>query len=145
MMHERNTSLTVSTFCSKTGISRQTLNKHFDRHICKTPSQFKKILRLDVAQPRLRCGRRFIDCQEDHAEIFGLDPNAKQQRLKYEVAPGLSIDSPVMVTDMIMDGNLGQPFMSRYVITFDLAHSRLWLVKPSLDRLTVSAAADAPA
>jgi len=33
------------------------------------------------------------------------------------------------VTDLIMDGNLGQPFMSEYVITIDLAHSRLWMAK----------------
>jgi len=64
---------------------------------------------------------------KDHARLFGLDPEAKEQRLKYEVAPGVPIDSPVLVTDMIMDGNLGQPFMSRYVITFDLARGRLWL------------------
>ena len=66
---------------------------------------------------------------KEYAELFGLDPNAKDQRLKYEVAPGVTIDSPVLVTDMIMDGNLGQPFMSQYVITFDLAHSRLWIGK----------------
>jgi len=28
---------------------------------------------------------------------------------------------------MIMDGNLGQPFMSQYVMTFDLAHGHLWI------------------
>jgi hypothetical protein len=28
---------------------------------------------------------------------------------------------------MIMDGNLGQPFMSQYIITFDLANGRMWL------------------
>src|SRR4030095_4749336 len=65
----------------------------------------------------------------DHAQLFGLDPNGKEQRLKFEVAPGVSIDSPVLVTDMIRDGNLGQPFMSQYVITFDLAHSHLWIAK----------------
>jgi hypothetical protein len=64
---------------------------------------------------------------KDYAGFFGLNPNSKEQRLKYEVAPGMPIDSPVVVTDMIMDGNLGQPFMSRYVITFDLKNSRLWL------------------
>jgi hypothetical protein len=68
---------------------------------------------------------------KDHARFFGLDADAKEQRLKYEVAPGLPIDSPVVVTDMIMDGNLGQPFMSQYVVTFDLAHGRLWLAKAS--------------
>ncbi|HKG60445.1 MAG TPA: hypothetical protein VKB05_11860 [Pyrinomonadaceae bacterium] len=67
---------------------------------------------------------------KDHARLFGLDPESKEQRLRYEVAPGFPIDSPVLVTDMIMDGNLGQPFMSQYIITFDLAHSRLWLTRP---------------
>lgn len=64
---------------------------------------------------------------KDHAALFGLDPDAKEQRLKYEVAPGVPVDSPVVVADMIMDGNLGQPFMSRYRITFDLARGRMWL------------------
>jgi hypothetical protein len=62
----------------------------------------------------------------DHAAIFGLDPSRKEQRLSFEAAPGIPIDSPVMLADMIMDGNLGQPFMSRYVITFDLARGRMW-------------------
>ena len=66
---------------------------------------------------------------KDHAKLFGLDPEAKEQRFKYEIAPGVPVDSPVIVTDMIMDGNLGQPFMSQYVITFDLANARLWLAR----------------
>ena len=66
---------------------------------------------------------------KDHAKLFGLDPNKKEQQLKFDAAPGVPIDSTVLVTDMIMDGNLGQPFMSQYVITFDLAQHRLWLMK----------------
>lgn len=66
---------------------------------------------------------------KDYARVFGLDPEVKEQRLRYEIAPGIGVDSPVMVTDMIMDGNLGQPFMSDYVITMDLANSRLWIAK----------------
>ena len=66
---------------------------------------------------------------KDHAQLFGLDPKSKEQRLKYEVAQGVLVDSPVLVTDMIMDGNLGQPFMSQYIMTFDLAKGRLWLKK----------------
>ena len=66
---------------------------------------------------------------KDHAKLFGLDPASKEQRLKYEVAPGVAVDSPVLVTDMIMDGNLGQPFMSQYVITFDLVNGRLWMTR----------------
>ena len=67
---------------------------------------------------------------KDYAEFFGLDPNGKNQRLRYDAASGVPIDSPVLVTDMIMDGNLGQPFMSQYIITFDLKNERLWLSKP---------------
>lgn len=65
------------------------------------------------------------------AASFGLDPEVKQQTLHYEVAPGIMADSPAMVTDMIMDGNLGQPFLSQYVLTMDLAHERAWLAKPN--------------
>ena len=66
---------------------------------------------------------------KDHAALFGLDPERKEQRLTREVAPGFPIDTPVVVTDMIMDGNLGQPFMSQYVMTFDLVNGRLWIAK----------------
>jgi hypothetical protein len=66
---------------------------------------------------------------KDYAGAYNLQPDVKDQRLRHTVAPGIEIDSPVIVTDMIMDGNLGQPFMSRHVITFDLAHSRLWIAK----------------
>jgi hypothetical protein len=63
----------------------------------------------------------------EYAEVFGLERNGKEQRLRYDIAPGVSVDSPVLVRDMILDGNLGQPFMSQYVITFDLAQGRLWV------------------
>jgi hypothetical protein len=66
---------------------------------------------------------------KDYAKVFGLDPNGKEQRLKYQIAPEVMVDSPVLVTEMIMDGNLGQPFMSQYVMTLDLAHGRLWVAK----------------
>jgi hypothetical protein len=63
----------------------------------------------------------------EYADAFGLDPKIKEQRLRFEIAPGIRVDSPVIVTDMIMDGNLGQPFMSQYVLTFDLRSGRLWI------------------
>lgn len=63
----------------------------------------------------------------EYADAFGLDPKIKEQRLRFEIAPGIDVDSPVLVTDMIMDGNLGQPFMSQYVLTFDLRSGRLWI------------------
>jgi Aspartyl protease len=67
---------------------------------------------------------------KDQAHVFGLDPNAKDQQLKLDLAPGIVVDSPVLVTDMIMDGNLGQPFLSKHVITLDLNGARAWIAPP---------------
>ena len=64
---------------------------------------------------------------KDYAAEFGLKSDVAEQRLQMEIAPGISIDSPVAVTDMIMDGNLGQPFLSQHLVTIDLARSRAWL------------------
>ena len=63
----------------------------------------------------------------EYAEVFGLKQEGSDQTLRFDVAPGVHVDSPVIVTDMIMDGNLGQPFMSHYLLTFDLAQGRLWI------------------
>ena len=62
----------------------------------------------------------------DQAQLFGLDPEKKEQLLNVEAAPGVVIDGPAMIADMIMDGNLGQPFLSKYVITLDLKNGRCW-------------------
>ncbi|PWN72159.1 AraC family transcriptional regulator [Chryseobacterium phosphatilyticum] len=42
-----NQSMTQLSYA--TGRSRTTINKHFDKHICKTPSEFKKIIRFRAA------------------------------------------------------------------------------------------------
>jgi hypothetical protein len=66
----------------------------------------------------------------DYADAFGLDSTMKMgQQLRVDVAPGVSVDSPVMIADMIMDGNLGQPFMSQYVLVLDMERGRLWAAK----------------
>lgn len=41
-----NLDLSMTKLAHKTGRSRTTINKHFDRHLCKTPSQLKKIIRF---------------------------------------------------------------------------------------------------
>jgi len=43
-----NLDLSMTKLSHKTGRSRTTINKHFDRHLCKTPSQLKKIIRFRV-------------------------------------------------------------------------------------------------
>lgn len=64
---------------------------------------------------------------KEYAQAFGLNTEPKEQRLTFELAKGVVVDSPVLVTDMIMDGNLGQPFLSQYVVTLDLGASRMWI------------------
>lgn len=66
---------------------------------------------------------------KDHAGIFGLDADKKEQRVSFKIIGDISVDSPVVVTDMIMDGNLGQPFLCQHVITIDLNRGRLWISK----------------
>jgi hypothetical protein len=64
---------------------------------------------------------------KEYAPSYGLGPEEKGQSLDFSIAPNIKISGPVMVTEMIMDGNLGQPFLANYVITLDLKNSRAWL------------------
>jgi hypothetical protein len=67
---------------------------------------------------------------KEYAASVGLDPNKKEQQINYKLSSDVVISGPVFVTDLIMDGNLGQPFLSRYIVTIDLANSRIWFGKP---------------
>jgi predicted aspartyl protease len=64
---------------------------------------------------------------KEYAPSLGLDPNKKEQQINYQLSPGITIGGPVLVTDLIMDGNIGQPFLSQYVVTFDLKQGRMWI------------------
>lgn len=64
---------------------------------------------------------------KEYAPSYGLGPEERGQSLDFSIAPNIKISGPVMVTEMIMDGNLGQPFLANYVITLDLKNSRAWL------------------
>ena len=64
---------------------------------------------------------------KEYAASVGLDPAKKEQQINHQIAPGIVIGGPVFVTDMIMDGNLGQPFLSNYTVTIDLKQGRMWI------------------
>jgi len=49
MLDTDNLNQSITTLSRKIGRSRTTINKHFDQHICKSPSQFKKIVRFRAA------------------------------------------------------------------------------------------------
>ena len=67
----------------------------------------------------------------DHAKLFGLDPDKKEQSIDFPIGNDVTIGGPAMIADMIMDGNLGQPFLSKFVITMDLKNSRIWFAPSS--------------
>ena len=64
------------------------------------------------------------------AGLFGLNPSdTAVQRWDVTPAQGLHISGPVMVKDLILDGNLGREVLRHWEITVDLADGRGW-IKP---------------
>jgi hypothetical protein len=66
---------------------------------------------------------------KEYAPLFGLGLEEKGQEINYALDKDFKITGAAMVTEMIMDGNLGQPFLANYVLTLDLKNGRLWLGK----------------
>lgn len=63
-----------------------------------------------------------------YATLFGLDPGADgPQQANFPVGPGLQARGSAFAPDMILDGNLGMPFLHDKVITLDLQTGRLWI------------------
>ncbi|MFL5354171.1 aspartyl protease family protein [Archangium sp.] len=61
------------------------------------------------------------------APLLGLDPKGEQpQPARFDLVGGVTVEGNVHLPDMIIDGNVGMPFLSRWVITLDLARSRVW-------------------
>jgi hypothetical protein len=75
-----------------------------------------------------------------YAALLGLDSTAAgPQHGEWDVVKGVRVESDrVFTPDMIIDGNLGMPFLRRWVITLDLASGRAWIARGT------SAAATAP-
>ncbi|MBY4636005.1 hypothetical protein K5P26_02480 [Sphingopyxis sp. XHP0097] len=66
-----------------------------------------------------------------NAALFGLQPDTEEpQSGHFQVAEGVNLQSEHMFTpDMIMDGNLGMPFLHDWIITLDLREGRGWIVR----------------
>jgi len=62
------------------------------------------------------------------APLFGLNPKQDRppQPAKFELAGSVPVAGDFFVPDMIIDGNLGMPFLSKQVMTMDLVRGRLW-------------------
>lgn len=64
-----------------------------------------------------------------YAELFALDA-AKQgpQPIAFDIAKGLCVESAdAFAPDMIIDGNIGMPFLKNVAVTMDLGAGRVWI------------------
>jgi hypothetical protein len=89
----------------------------------------------------LDCGNGgTILVSKPYAALLGLDSTAAgPQHGEFDVVKGVRVRSDrIMTPNMIIDGNLGMPFLRRWLITLDLATSRAWIAP------NTSAAATAP-
>ena len=80
-----------------------------------------------------------------YAKYFGLDPDQEgPQQGDFAVSKDFRAQGMAFTPDMILDGNIGMPFLKDKVVTFDLKDGRLWVAQggqPAQDQ----AAAAAPA
>ncbi len=61
------------------------------------------------------------------APTLGLDPKVEQtQPARFELVGGVPVEGDFHVPEMIIDGNLGMPFLSKWLVTLDLARARVW-------------------
>ncbi|MBB5712333.1 hypothetical protein [Sphingomonas xinjiangensis] len=63
------------------------------------------------------------------AEFVGLDPNKQtKQRARFAIADGVEVQTADAFTpDIILDGNLGMPFLKNWIITLDLRRGLAWV------------------
>ena len=80
------------------------------------------------------------------AELVGMSPTLEgKQRADFAVIDDVRATTDDAFTpDMIMDGNLGMPFLRNWVVTLDLDHARAWIGRspkaPVVETTTAAAA-----
>ncbi|MBY0504450.1 MAG: hypothetical protein K2X03_11100 [Bryobacteraceae bacterium] len=63
-----------------------------------------------------------------YASLFGLDPAKEgRQTVDFPLGAGFHAKGAAFTPDMIIDGNIGMPFLQSVVVTLDLPGGRLWL------------------
>ncbi|NUS61909.1 MAG: hypothetical protein HOQ01_13260 [Lysobacter sp.] len=66
-----------------------------------------------------------------YAKYFGLDPDKEgPQEANFAISPDFRATGMAFTPDMLLDGNIGMPFLRDKVVTFDLAAGRVWVAKP---------------
>jgi PAS domain-containing protein len=71
---------------------------------------------------------RTILISKPYAALFGLDPDRKEpQPVDFPLAGAIRVRGRASAPDMIIDGNIGMPFLKDTAITIDFAAGRLWV------------------
>lgn len=66
-----------------------------------------------------------------YAALLGLDPEEKgPQQADFAISGAMRAQGYAFAPDMILDGNLGMPFLKDKVVTLDLAAGKLWIAAP---------------
>jgi hypothetical protein len=66
------------------------------------------------------------------APLLSLDPKVPEgQQVAMTLTGGIEAKGTARVIDCIMDGNIGQGFLNRWLLTIDCAHGRAWLAPAS--------------
>jgi Aspartyl protease len=63
-----------------------------------------------------------------YAPLFGLD-SAKHdpQKIGFDLVKGLRVEGDGFTPDMVIDGNIGMPFLRNVILTMDLSSGRVWI------------------
>ncbi len=66
-----------------------------------------------------------------YAELFSLDTTKEgPQPIAFDIAKGLRVESAdAFAPDMIIDGNIGMPFLKNVAVTMDLGAGRVWIAR----------------
>jgi hypothetical protein len=71
---------------------------------------------------------RTILINKVYAQLFSLDPASKDpQPVDFKLAGDLRVAGKAFATDLIIDGNIGMPFLKDVAMTIDFASGRLWI------------------
>ena len=69
----------------------------------------------------------------DHvAPLFGLQPDLKTpQPVNFTLGKNVPLKGTAITAKLIMDGNIGKEFFSKWAVTFDLKRNRVWVAPTS--------------
>lgn len=110
----------------KLRIERQLQGAALDVHVGADGAHGPVWLQLDSGNGGVLLVSRAV------AAELGLDPSRdRPQPGRVRLAGGVDVVGDFFVPDLVLDGNLGMPFLATRPITIDLAHARVWFGQPS--------------